>query len=550
MALSDKEREIVKYARENGKSLTETKAAIAKYRSSGSIDVANQNSDDTTAQGSVTDTIGDGLNTILGGGKIGDAIGTQIATFDPRVQELERQEAEGIAPAGSVNETLNAPSLKSFAGDVARVGLNFVPIGKAAQGLKAVGSAIGLGKAAGTTANIVAGGATGAAFDVADDVAEGRDVALGGGTIAGAGLPAVGAAVPKVAKGLGIVSSEIAGRTTGTSQETLEVAFKAARNGGKDIDTLTEALRGRTTPEALVNQARESVNIIKGKQQTAYSQKLSELSNEVVETSSIPQSFTERLNDVQISVKPDGKLDFSKSKLELVPQAQNKINLAFNKISSLPETMTIQEIDSTRQAIKALELAGDDASANLGNKLIDDATRAVRAAGEDVNGYGGMLDDFGESAEFLEELQKGLSTQDNKTVDQAYRRLTTSLKTNNEERMKLVRELDEATDGAILSGISGQQLSEIMPRGLVGVIGASAIGTGVAFGTGVSPAFSALLFASPRVTGEFSRALGIGARKAKILSDSISNIREAYLKAGIIVGTSNSSNEVESEKNE
>ena len=114
--------------------------------------------------------------------------------------------------------------------------------------------------------------------------------------------------------------------------------------------------------------------------------------------------------------------------------------------------------------------------------------------------------------------------------------MATALKTNNEQRMALVRELDEATDGAILSQISGQQLSEAMPRGIFRQISAGIAGGAVLTG-GLNPALlPGLIFASPRVVGEFARSLGIGARKAQLLIDAVADARGVLLKSGIITG--------------
>ena len=168
--------------------------------------------------------------------------------------------------------------------------------------------------------------------------------------------------------------------------------------------------------------------------------------------------------------------------------------------------------------------------------LIDDGVRSVRLAGEQVPGYGKMLDNFGETSEFLSELERGLSAGDKATIDQAYRRIATTLKTNNEQRMNLVRELDEATGGSLLSDISGQQLSEALPRGLIGTYLAPIIAGGAIAG-GVTPAIlPGLLLASPRTVGEFARSLGIGTAKTEALIDAIAEARGLFIKAGALAG--------------
>ena len=489
------------------------------------------------------------LNTVFGGAKIGEAIGTQIAKRTPGGRELQRQIDDGEVDQSAIS-TLTSPSGKEIAGDVARTALTFAPVGRLAQGAKAVGSALGItGKTAAVGSNIIAGGTTGAAFDVAEDVSENRDIALGGGTFFGAGIPAaaplIGAISRVTARIAGRGASEITGKLTGTSSETVEQAFIASRAGGQQLDELTASLRGQTTPEELVNSMRESVAIVSQNRSQLFSETLSELSNEVVTTNVARDSFKETLEGVGITINDNNTLNFANNKLRNVTEAQKKITQAWEEISSMPDQLAIKDLDVTRQAVKAIkEIAGDDPSANLANMLIEDATRSVRKAGEQVEGYGTMLDNFGESSEFLTELQKSISSGDNVSIDQAYRRIATTLKTNNEQRMALVRELDEATDGALLSKITGQQLSEALPRGLVGTYLAPVLAGGVIAG-GVTPAIiPGLLLASPRAVGEFSRALGIGAAKADAFIDAIAEARGFLIKTGAIVGaeTDNSPN--------
>lgn len=479
------------------------------------------------------------LNTVFGGGTIGEFMGTQLAkgTFGKTLQtaatgrEMTPEQEQEVGPG---------PSGKSVAGDVLRTAATFLPVGKIAGGVSKGLAALGLTKGASVAGQAVAGGLTGLAADTGLSMEEGGGARAGLGTAIGAGLPIVGPVASAVTRAAAKISgkgaSEIGGALTGTSAETLEQAFAAARQGGDELEQFTAALRGKTTPEKLVNNLRDKIGFISSQRQTLFKNTLKELGDEVVDATAAKTTFADYLSDAKVAIT-NGQLDFSNSgKLKLVPQAQNKIALAFQEVSQLPDNATLEMIDDTRQAIKALKLTGDDPSANLANKLIDDAVRAVREVGENVPGYGQMLDEFAETSEFLEELGRGLSTGGQATVDQTYRRMATALKTNNEQRMALVRELDQATDGAILSSIAGQQLSEALPRGIFRQIGAGIAG-GAAITGGISVnLLPPLVFASPRVAGEFVRALGIGATKAKVLTESINTVRNTLIKIGAISG--------------
>ena len=498
------------------------------------------------------------LDSVFGGGKIGSAIGTSIArsqvkdsTTGPSDEERRFAEQSFKQRTGKdidfsretqtqdIKDSMTGPSKKEIVGDVARVGATFVPVGKLAGAGTKLLQGMGIKKGAQYLAGIAAGGTAGAAIDLTEDIKHDRKLSLGLGSLIGAGIPAatpVAAAIGRVsARMVGKFGSEISGALTGTSAETLEQAFTAAKKGGKELDAFTDALRGKTTPERLAQTLRDNTQIINTQRQTLFKETLTELGDEIVDTKTAKDSFFSMLDEAKIHFNENGTLNFSKSgKLKLVPQAQTKIHQAFKEIADLPPTATLEEIDDVRQAIKALSLTGDDASANLGNKLIDDAVRSVRKAGEQVDGYGQMLDEFGETSQFLDDLQKGLAATDKRTIDQTYRRMATALKTNNEQRMALVRELDEITDGAILSQISGQQLAEMMPRGIFRQIAAGMAGGAVLTGGLSQSMLPALVFASPRVTGEFVRALGLTAKQTGVMINSIAQARNALIKVGII----------------
>lgn len=115
-----------------------------------------------------------GFNTVFGGGKIGEAIGTQIAKA-----RATPEERKFITPG---------PSAKEIVGDVIRVGANFIPAGGAGLGM-AGKIGIGLG--------------TGYAFDVGNDMAENKSASEiltpGIGTLVGGLVPPVlGKTIPLV----------------------------------------------------------------------------------------------------------------------------------------------------------------------------------------------------------------------------------------------------------------------------------------------------------------------------------------------------------------
>jgi hypothetical protein len=534
----------------------ETKGAIARYRKEQTSKVITEK--DPQKQESALMKISGAADKVLdftGGSKISEALGKGIArgTFGDTIQKAVV--GEDLSPEAEARVAEN-PSGLQLAGDVARTGLNFTPMGRIAGAVGSGLAKIGLGAKASRFGGAVATGAgTGAAFDVAEDVAEDQEIGLGAGTAIGAGIPAgtplLGAIGRASAKFAGKGTAEISGALTGTSAETIEQAFIAAQKGGDEAEAFTQAMRGNTTPEQLVNSLRTGVSAVNQNRQAIFRDTLQELGDTTVNTGVAKTSLVSSLTDAGITVSENGILDFSQSKLRTVPAAQTKIQQAFAEVNRLGDSITLQELDTSRQALKALRTAGDDPSANLANKLIDDAVRGTRTAGEEVVGYGQMLDNFEAQSEFLEGLERGLSTGDRATVDQTYRRMATTLRTNNEQRMALLRELDEFTDGAILSEIAGQQLSEAMPRGIFRQISAGIAGGAVLTGGVSTSLLPALVFASPRATGEFVRALGMTKAKTDAMIEAIAVSRETLTKAGLITEAGvNASSDLEEDVDE
>lgn len=124
------------------------------------------------------------LDTIFGGGKIGEAIGTKIA--EARATPEEKQ---FIAPG---------PSAGEVAGSALRSAALFTPVGEVAGGLTAAARAVGLSKGASALGKIGAGALAGEAFDIASNLEEGKTgtevLKPGAGTAIGAALPGAGVA--------------------------------------------------------------------------------------------------------------------------------------------------------------------------------------------------------------------------------------------------------------------------------------------------------------------------------------------------------------------
>lgn len=445
--------------------------------------------------GFASDVIGE---TVIGGAKalfpqgVEDKVKTGIQTVGGAIANSgpAQQIAQRYAQIKQTNPTL-ARDIDAALG-IGMLGLDIGTAGATGQVVKQ--TARGAGKVTGGAANLLARGSGKAA----DLVVEGQ------------------------------------GALVGTGSEALRQAFKAGYAGGKSLEEFTRFIKGQASPEELSNTVRDSAQLLQSQRNKAYSESIGKLGGENVDTRTLVPTFVKNLTQYGITTKGN-TLDFSKSKFSTVPAAQSKIQQAYDELVRLGEANNLTQVDTSRQALRNLMLAGEDGSANTANAIINQAIDSVRGAGKQVPGYDKMLTKFSEESEFLEQINKSLSAGDKASVETTFKKLISSLRVNNEQRLELLKQLDEATDGAILSQVAGQQLSEALPRGIIRqILAPIAAFSAVTTGTIFSPqTLIALLGLSPRVAGEFAKTLGITGRKLQGFLDGLEKTRRIIRFLGI-----------------
>lgn len=124
------------------------------------------------------------LDTVFGGGKVGEAIGTEIA----RLRATPEQK-QFITPG---------PTAGEVAGSALQSAALFTPVGKLAGGITTAAKATGLSKGVSAIGKVGAGALSGGAFDIAQNLQEGKTglsaLSPGIGTGVGTVIPAVGVA--------------------------------------------------------------------------------------------------------------------------------------------------------------------------------------------------------------------------------------------------------------------------------------------------------------------------------------------------------------------
>ncbi len=164
-------------------------------------------------------------DTLFGGGKIGEKIGTlAVKSGFTGLSKEQRQELERSGQ-------LDGPSGRELVGDALGAASLFTPVGRIAKGVTTAARTAGLSKGANALGKVTAGATAGLSFDVGSDLKEGRNVAPGLGTTLGAAIPAAG-----IAKNVAVrFGQDQAPRIVNSLIKPLAKDFSYGKNPGRAV---------------------------------------------------------------------------------------------------------------------------------------------------------------------------------------------------------------------------------------------------------------------------------------------------------------------------
>lgn len=300
------------------------------------------------------------------------------------------------------------------------------------------------------------------------------------------------------------------GQSTGAGYDALKTGLNASSEGGDATKAFTEGLRGNASPEELVSQAKTALQQVKDTRRVTYQDMLKGIEKDTTnyDISPVIKALDKGLDEFNIGKNADGSLDFSRSNIRFNKAAQTDIQTIVDEMKSFGTKAgdrTAIGIDNLKQAFYDL-----DRPSSSVRGFTTSVAKATRNVLEEAPGYTRAMKEYADMSEKIDEIRKGLSLGDTTMVDTSFRKLMSAIQSNNPVRQQLVRELDEATGGQLLPKIAGTKLSGLMPMGLSKY---ADIGGGLALhaaGTGIMPLLGLAITTSPRVVGEFVKALGLG----------------------------------------
>jgi len=312
------------------------------------------------------------------------------------------------------------------------------------------------------------------------------------------------------------------GVTTGTSSREVAQARKVSTD-------FTDFMRGKRGGDELVKTVHESVKDLADKANAEYSAILPTIDATGITVNPYPvfNKYDSMLKDMRVSRDTKGALDFAGSVLEKQPAMQReltKIDAYLNerKVGGIPMGMKPSDADIMKKWFwsEADKIGkGNIPTKSVAEKLYGEIANTLN---DQVPQYKEMTANYAKFKEFETMLRDTLSLKDPKKIDASLSKLRSALRTDNDFRSKVLSQIQEQTGKNLMSMVAGYDMSQALPRGLIG----RGIGLGEVSGAMYSsPWFlAALPFTSPRVVGELMQGIGKAGTITKRIPSQTPNI--------------------------
>jgi hypothetical protein len=323
-------------------------------------------------------------------------------------------------------------------------------------------------------------------------------------------------AIPLIRQAVGLtgkIVKPILGTMSGTGKAVDEAvqSGKAAVGTGQPFKSVTDfdkALRGNISGEEIVDTAKSALQTMKNNRASAYQAKMQQIqgSNPTIDLVPIKQDLVNLMDRYNVKFV-NGAWDTSR-----VPMGAS----GRRDIADIIDTINgwgKQSGDDTAIGLDTLKRQLDDfySDNSQARQFVTEIRNKVKdALVANVQGYDDMTKGYADATKVIKDMEADLTLRKNgmsgrTTADKTLRRLMSSMRDNFEMRKELVDILSQQGSGDLTGQIAGYTMNPVIPRGLVGRLGAGTAGY-LAY---LNPKMAAVVVASsPRVQGEFLRLFG------------------------------------------
>lgn len=355
----------------------------------------------------------------------------------------------------------------------------------------------------------------------------------------------------KVGEGAKNAASETLGVTTGSGGEAIRQAAAAGAEVAKTPSggaAFTDAMRGKSSPSEIVNNAQDALQTIKEKQGADYRAKLQGIKDTKgsLDISPLKTELDKQMGNFGIKVSEDGTLDFTRSTIGNDDAAMSAVKKAYEDVNG----WGTKEGDRTAVGLDTLKRRLDDlyAPTKQSRAFTQALKSSVRKTLSSVPGYDEMTKDYENTANVIDDIKSATSLGGKAGVDTVFKKLSSAMKQNQDLRLEMTKALEDTSGKGVLDQVAGQNLNSILPRGLIGK-GADLLNIVKGLGGAIHPA-ALIEFAltSPRIVGEFVRGLGWSAEKISQVLGQVDQVRSLLAHPAIVSGALNPSSEKTPEK--
>lgn len=484
-----------------------------------------------TAIANPIDTVTGVASGIAGAAELGyEAItGNQVAEYNEDGTKTEVADTKNQQVAKAIWDELVTKRYGSL--DAAKKTAFEDPLGVIADVLTVVsgaGAVKNLGK-------VAKAGEASKAINVADTVADAG--ATAGAVKKGSASGKMGSIVKAPFKGAkktvdfaGSMSKEVMGLGTGVGRGAIDETLKAARLGTPEgRAAMAEGVKAGTVNEAgALDDVIRNFENARDIRAAEYTSKLESLASmkEPLDTTLIGKATATQFKKFKIT-RNDGKWNFDVSDFPENSVPAREISTYLDELSKWGtqegQVFDAVGLDTAKKRLGAVFPTDPKAKA-----FVTPIQEAIVKVLDDVPGYKDMTLQYREMSNLLDDVKATLGVGGRASRDSALKKLTNSLRNNNDHKGEVLRALLETTgDTTTLPKLAGVAMSAKTPRGIAGVGQAMMLAMSLdprSLGI-IAGRLSGLIVSSPRVVHEFLKALGFAQRQ-------IDKIVEMGRKAG------------------
>ena len=315
------------------------------------------------------------------------------------------------------------------------------------------------------------------------------------------------------------------GFTTGAGKEPIKQAFREG-----STPEFTQGLRGQE-PETILTKAETAFSDLANKRGVAYRSRLAKIKTETksLDVSSLAEkehSLLENFNIKEAGHKLTEE-SFRQSAIANDPSAIKDIIGIHERVHDLG----LVAADRTPLALDALKRQWGDLYSKTSNSrafVTGMKKQLTNLLEKNVKGYAEMTADYNKASDLLNDIKQTLSLGGNKAPETVLSKLTRAIQADKGLKKALLNELGTDNRG-LINQLAGNALTNPIPGGLFRK-GAGFAGAGkAAFSIFTNPSTVVPLLlgigaTSPRIVGEFLRALGMANNKIQIVLQALKPI--------------------------